>query len=191
MPHVSPRTPHVPTPQTLACPAGTRLGHDSDSDPGWGEVEQTQGCERPGGVLHGPAILGVVSAPGLHQTKLVGRYADGRRVGSWTQFTETGALLGRFTLDDGGSGVEEIRDQVGHVKRGSVVGGRREGPWIYFDRDGRVAMTQSWSGGTLVRSTGSAPWDPCYDCPDPQDKCPDPRDGRDGSRGSSDDDGCP
>jgi len=40
----------------LACPAGTQRDVASDSDVGWGEVEQTEGCARRDGVLDGPAI---------------------------------------------------------------------------------------------------------------------------------------
>jgi hypothetical protein len=132
--------------------------------------------------LEGPAIElvdGGRSAP----TKLVGRYANGVRVGTWTQTIESsGATIGSFTLDKSGSGVEVVRDAVGHYRRGPVVKGRREGSWTYHDPDGTVVATRVWSRGQFVRETGHPVWDPSMIDPDdvclmdagvrPKDGCP-------------------
>ena len=163
-------TPVARSPDELVCPPGTERADSSDSDNGWGYVGQTFGCARPDHVLHGPVIELVESAPGQPPLKLMGHYANGNRVGTWTILDEkSGTELGRFTLDEMGSGVEVIRDQLGHVLRGRVVNGKREGAWTYHDRDGSVVATQVWSHDHFVRQTGSVPWDPPMI--DPSDKC--------------------
>ena len=172
------------TPGALTCPAGTRRAVESDSDVGWGEVEQTEGCARGDGMLDGPAIQ-LVSAGAQPSTRLVGRFAAGKRVGTWNQFdARTGALLGRFTLDEAGTGVEILHDALGHSRRGTVIAGRREGTWTFQDADGTVAATEIWSNGTLVRQIGRAPWDPPM--LDPSDACPE-----EPATNAEDRDGCP
>jgi len=169
------------TPGALACPAGTQRDVESDSDVGWGEVEQTEGCARGDGTLDGPAVQ-LVSAGAQPSTRLVGRFASGKRVGTWRQLDGKGALLGSFTLDNAGTGVEVILDAHGHSKRGTVIAGRREGTWTLQDADGTIAATETWSNGTLVRQIGRAPWDPVMLAPAdacPDEPAPDPED-RDG-----------
>jgi len=169
-----------PQPNEVACEPGMQPVYEGDSDVGWGEVEETHGCARDGITLQGHAIELVASAPMQHSTKLVGRYVDGRRVGTWTQLdASTGQVLGSFTLDDAGSGIEVIRDQLGHVMRGAVVAGKREGTWTHDDADGRTVATDTWEAGRFVRRSGEVPWDPPM--MDPADRCPDtPGDGYDG-----------
>jgi hypothetical protein len=175
--HDAPR----PSGTAIECAPELQPVHEGDSDVGWGEVEETDGCVKDG-ALQGSAIETLESAPMQHSTRLVGRYVDGRRVGTWTQLDEsTGRVLGTFTLDDAGSGTEVIRDQLGHVRRGAVVAGKREGTWTHYDADGRAVATETWQGGRFVGRTGEVPWDPPMI--DPADRCPDtPGDG---------DDGCP
>jgi hypothetical protein len=86
-------------------------------------------------MLDGPAIQRV-SLGAQPSARLVGRLAAGKRVGTWRQLDGTGALLGSFTLDSAGTGVEVIHDALGHSKRGTVIAGRREGTWILQDADG-------------------------------------------------------
>ncbi len=140
----------------LPCPAGTEPTNQRDSDVRWGEVESLRGCARAG-MLEGPAV----EALSLTSTTLVGRYAKGTRVGVWTQRdARTGAAVGAFTLDEGGSGVEVVRDIAGHSRRGQVVRGKRDGVWTYRDRDGHIVAGDVCSRGALVRRLGSIPWDP-------------------------------
>jgi len=166
----------------IECEPGLQPLHEGDSDVGWGEVEETHGCARDGSTLQGRAIEIVASAPTQRSTELVGRYVDGRRVGTWTQLDpSTQRVLGSFTLDDAGSGTEVIRDQLGHSRRGAVVAGKREGTWTHYDADGRPVATETWQGNRFIGRTGEVPWDPPMI--DPADRCPDtPGDG---------DDGCP
>jgi hypothetical protein len=172
------------TPETLACPVETERTVESDSDVGWGEVESTTGCARRDGTLHGPAVQRV-SAGAQPSTRLVGRFASGKRVGTWNQFdARTGAPLGSFTLDDAGTGVEVIHDALGHAKRGTVIAGQREGTWTFQDADGTIVATELWSQGALVRQNGRAPWDPPM--LDPADACPDAP-----APNPEDRDGCP
>jgi hypothetical protein len=127
--------------------------------------------------LQGPAILTLVPGVGLPETKLVGAYANGSRVGLWTQYDPvTGAKLGSFTLDEMGSGVEEIRDQAGHMKRGAVLRGKREGTWTYFDSRGKVTATEVWSNDKMLRSSGTIPWAGCGACPEEPVSGGDPED---------------
>jgi hypothetical protein len=159
-----------------SCAPGSVPVFEGDSDVGWGEVEQTVGCAPPRRRPHGPAIETLESAPGQPSTRLVGRLDDGRRVGTWTQYDApapagTGRVLGRFTLDDAGTGTLEIRDQLGHLRRGRVVAGDRDGTWTDYDAAGTPVATQVWSRGKLIGGTGSVPWDPPMI--DPSDQCPD------------------
>jgi hypothetical protein len=166
----------------VECPPGLQSVHDNDSDVGWGEIEQTRACARDGITLQGRAIELVASAPTEHSTRLVGQYIDGRRVGTWTQLDpDTGRVLGTFTLDEGGSGTEVIRDQLGHMRRGAVVAGKREGTWTHYDSDGKVVATETWNAGRFILRKGDVPWDPPM--VDPADRCPDPGDGYDGCPG--------
>jgi hypothetical protein len=167
----------------LTCPAGTQRVDESDSDVGWGEVERTEGCARRDGTLDGPAIQ-LVSLGAQPSTRLVGRFASGKRVGTWHQLDGKGALLGSFTLDNAGNGVEIIHDALGHSKRGTVIAGRREGTWTLQDAEGKISSTELWSKGTLVRQIGRAPWDPPM--LDPADACPD-----EPATDPEDRDGCP
>jgi hypothetical protein len=154
-----------------ACPSGTKVAFEGDSDVGWGEVERTEGCARADGKLEGPATQLVSSAPQLESTRLTGRFSNGRRVGTWTQSDpKTGAEIGRFTLDDTGSGVEVIHDQLGHSRRGTVVNGTREGAFTHYDHDGTAVATTTYSGGRELRTVGQVPWDPPMI--DPSDACP-------------------
>jgi hypothetical protein len=156
----------------MVCPEGTKRTFRGDSDMGWGEVEETQACERADQKLEGPAIELVASAPNLPSTRLVGHYRDGQRVGTWTQFDpKTGAPLGLFTFDASGSGIEVIHDQLGHARLGQVVNGKREGAWAYQERDGTTVATWTYASGKLVGTAGRAPWDPPMG-PDPSDACP-------------------
>jgi hypothetical protein len=144
---------------------------EGDSDVGWGEVEQTQSCAARGGKPEGPAVQTLASAPGQPSTQISGLMRDGRRVGTWTQVdASTGRVLGRFTLDEGGSGTEEIRDQQGHLLRGAVVAGKREGTWTYYDAGGVPVATRVWAHDTFVGGSGRPPWDPPM--VDPADACP-------------------
>jgi hypothetical protein len=116
-------------------------------------------------------------------TKLVGRYAGGVRVGTWNQYVDdSGARIGKFTLDGAGSGIEIVRDAAGHYRRGAVVKGRREGAWTYHEPDGKVVATRVWSQGHFVRETGRPAWDPPMI--DERDSCP-------REAGAIADDGCP
>jgi hypothetical protein len=182
--HATRANEHAPAASNAAiqCEPGLAPVYEGDSDVGWGEVEETHGCARDGSTLQGRAIEMLSSAPMQHSTELVGRYVDGRRVGTWTQLDAgSGRVLGTFTLDDSGSGTEVIRDQLGHVRRGAVVAGKREGTWTHYDADGRPVATETWQGGRFIGRTGEVPWDPPMI--DPADRCPDtPGDG---------DDGCP
>jgi hypothetical protein len=154
----------------IVCPPGTAPDFQTDSDVGWGEVEQRNACAKPDGTLEGPAIELVDGRRG-GATKLVGSYAGGVRVGTWSQYVEgTGTKLGGFTLDAAGSGTELVRDAVGHYCRGAVVHGRREGSWTYHDTDGKLVATRVWSRGQLVREMGRPGWDPPMI--DPRDMCP-------------------
>jgi hypothetical protein len=167
---------------SLRCEPGTVTAFEGDSDVGWGEVEETRACARRDETLQGPAIQTVASAPSQPSTKLTGRMRDGRRVGTWTQYDEvTGRVLGRFTLDESGTGTEEIRDQLGHLRRGTVLLGNREGSWVYYDASGAAVATQVWSHGRFVGQTGTVPWDPPMI--DPSDICP--------PASTNPDDGCP
>jgi hypothetical protein len=166
------------------CPAGTERTVTSDSDVGWGEVEQTDSCARSDGTLDGPAVQ-LVSAGMQPSTRLVGQFASGRRVGTWRQFDgKTGALLGSFTLDGAGTGTEVIHDALGHTKRGAVIAGRRDGAWTLQDADGKVVATELWSKGVFVRQNGRAPWDPPM--VSPADACP-----AEPAPNPADRDGCP
>jgi hypothetical protein len=169
----------------IVCPATTRRVSDRDSDVGWGGVEGTDGCERPDGKLEGAAILIVDGAP--RETTLVGKYAGGMRVGTWVQYDERGAMLGRFTLDAAGTGVEVLRDSEGHSLRGAVVEGEREGEWKYYGSDGKLAATSTWSRGKLVRQDRPPPWDPPM--LDDEDACPKDPEDRDGT--AIEREGCP
>jgi hypothetical protein len=169
----------------LVCPAGTKRDFSSVSDNGWGYPEQTEGCSRPDGKLEGWAFELLGSAPKLKSTQRVGRYANGKRVGLWTQVdAQTGAVLGRFTLDASGSGTEVIRDQAGHTLAGPVVNGERQGTWTYSDRDGSIVATEVWSHDRAERRVGKVSWDPPMMAP--EDACPTTR-----AKGEPEDDGCP
>jgi hypothetical protein len=158
-------------PGTPACPAGTTASFDADSDVGWGGIEQTQGCTARDGKRHGPAIESVCSAPDLESTRRVGHYAHGRRVGTWIQYDRrTNAEISRFTLDESGTGIEMIRDQLGHSLGGAVVNGERDGDWTYRDRDGKLVATSTYARGKLIRLAGPVAWDPPMLSPD--DACP-------------------
>lgn len=133
------------------------------------------------GLPHG-TVIEVISGGASASTRLVGTYADGRRVGRWTQYDpKTGRQLGTFTLDVTGSGIESVRDTLGHSRRGAVSHGKRDGAWTHHMPDGTVVARDLWLHGVFVRREGHVAWDPPM--VDPNDACPE-----DGGGG---DDGCP
>ena len=152
---------------TMTCPRGTTEIDERDSDVGWAETEHLVGCTRDG-QLEGWAREDLSGT----RTVLVGRYAQGRRVGTWTQYeTRTARAIGTFTLDAEGTGIERAQDLDGRVLRGAVVRGRRDGVWTFADRDRTVVATDTWSNGRYIGRTGRAPWDPPM--VDPADLCHD------------------
>jgi hypothetical protein len=177
----------MPTSDTLDCPRGTTPDEVSISDQGWDYPERYVWCLRPDRYADGPAIEYYEGAEGRGSTKSVGRYAHRVPIGTWTQYdVKTGQLLATYTLDAGGNGIRDFRDQVGHRLVGALRQGERDGVWTTFDASGKPVATEVFDRGKFVRGSGAVPWSPPM--MDPDDACPTEPEDRDPAK---DLDGCP
>ena len=151
------------------------------------------GCRRPDGSFHGlySATMadGVKTAEGTFEdgarqgrwiyrhpngrTWREGDYLAGKLNGKWTQYAESGKLLGEYTFQNG-TGTEikwwdngqkreqiEQRDGLRHgvttwwfetgekMMEATYQDGRLHGDWTFWDRKGQTRKIESWKQGII------------------------------------------